>query len=114
MIIGIGCDIVKISRIEDALQKPVIQKILTAREQKIADQYPDQRKAEWIAGRFAAKEAIYKAIHTVVNCTISDIEVLRDEVGAPICTCFDYDVMLSIAHEKEYAIAYAMVSTKES
>lgn len=114
MIIGIGCDIVEISRIEKALYKPVIEKILTIKEQEIANQYPDKRKAEWIAGRFAAKEAIYKAIHTVVNCTISDIEVLKDESGAPICTCFDYDVMISIAHEKEYAIAYAMVLTKGS
>ena len=48
----------------------------------------------------------------VVDCTISDIEVLQDDTGAPVCTCFDYDVMISIAHEKEYAIAYAMVLIK--
>lgn len=114
MIIGIGCDIVEISRIANALNKPVIQRILSEKEQEIANQYPDKRKAEWIAGRFAAKEAIYKAIHKVVECTISDIEVLQDDTGAPVCTCFDYDVMISIAHEKEYAIAYAMVLTKGS
>lgn len=37
MIIGIGCDIVTISRIEQAMDKPVIQKILTPREKELAD-----------------------------------------------------------------------------
>ncbi|WP_416326901.1 holo-ACP synthase [[Eubacterium] hominis] len=114
MIIGIGTDIVEIQRIEKALHKPVIHKILTEKEQMIANQYQGHRKSEWIAGRFAAKEAIYKAIHNVVDCMVWDIEILMDESGAPVCSCFPYDVMVSIAHEKEYAIAYAMVQTKES
>lgn len=115
MIIGIGCDIVTISRIEQAIDKPVIQKILTPREKEVADKLKGHRKSEWIAGRFAAKEAIYKAIHTVENCTILDIEILNNEQGAPVCTCFPaYEIMISIAHEKETAIAYALAQTKES
>ena len=114
MIIGIGTDIVDIKRIEKAMEQPVIQKILTPKEQELANRLRGHRKSEWIAGRFAAKEAIYKAIHNVVDCMIWDIEVLSDEHHAPICTCFPYDVMISIAHEKEYAIAYALVQTKGS
>lgn len=112
MIIGIGCDIVNIDRIKTSIDKAVIKKLLTEKEEALANQFPFDRKCEWIAGRLAAKEAIYKAIHSVVPCQFWNIEVLCGEDGSPTCTCFDYDVMISIAHEKEYAIAYAMVQTK--
>lgn len=114
MIIGIGCDIVDISRIEKAMGKPFCDKLLTEAEKALSKEFPFARKCEWIAGRFAAKEAIYKAMHRVVNCSFWEIEVLNDEYGAPVCTCFPYDIQVSIAHEKDYAIAYALVQTKES
>lgn len=113
MIIGIGCDIVEIARITNVIDKPVIQKLLSEKEQTIANQFPLARKSEWIAGRMAAKEAIYKAIHTVEECQFWNIEILVNEDGTPCVTSFPaYDIMVSIAHEKEYAVAYAIVQTK--
>ena len=114
MIVGIGCDIVKIDRMMKSLDAPVMNKILTPQERELCASFSRQRKAEWIAGRFAAKEAIYKAIHTQVDTHVWLIEVLVNQDGSPCCVSFpDYLVQISIAHEKEYAIAYAMVLTKE-
>ena len=107
MILGIGCDIVEIKRIEVALQKDHVKRILTPKDM------PFLRKAEWVAGRFAAKEAIYKAIHAIHACTLCDIEILSDDDGAPYCTMEEYAIQVSIAHEKAYAIAYAIVESKE-
>lgn len=111
MIIGVGCDIVKISRVDTLMKRYHSLPFLTMKEQFIADGlHSEQRKAEWIAGRFAAKEAVYKAIHKEYACMISDIEILSDEQGAPACKIALYDIQLSIAHEREYAIAYAIAS----
>lgn len=113
MIIGVGCDIVKIERIRKAMKQRGFPNYLTTKEKELYDTIQEIRKAEWLAGRFAAKEAIYKAIHKVKPCVISQIEVLCDKEGAPYCTIHDYDVWVSIAHEQEYATAYAIVTTKE-
>ena len=113
MILGIGCDIVEIKRIEVALQKDHVNRILTPKEQACCEDMPFLRKAEWVAGRFAAKEAIYKAIHAIHACTLCDIEILSDDDGAPYCTMEEYAIQVSIAHEKAYAIAYAIVESKE-
>lgn len=113
MIIGIGCDIVEIKRVEKALAKDHLKRALTPKEQASCAFMKEQRKAEWVAGRFAAKEAIYKALHRVHACTIYDIEILSDDDGAPYCTMEVFKIHVSIAHEKAYAIAYAIVESKE-
>lgn len=114
MVIGIGCDIVQISRIRSQIHSEAFLRcILSEREYGYSERYPDARKAEWIAGRFAAKEAIYKALNAAFPCTLSQIEILSDEAGRPICTFPNYHIQISIAHEKEYAIAYAIAHTKE-
>ena len=114
MVIGVGCDIVQISRVDALLKRHAKLNFLTVNEQlKLDGFHNEQRKAEWAAGRFAAKEAIYKAIHKAYTCKLADIEVLSDEQGAPYCCIAPFDIQISIAHEKEYAIAYAIAS-KES
>ncbi|MEG0273982.1 holo-ACP synthase [Amedibacillus sp. YH-ame10] len=113
MMIGIGCDIVEIKRIAKAMEKEGFLHILTSNELALFQHYKGSRRAEWLAGRFAAKEAIYKAIHKEYPCVISDIEILCDEDGAPVCTFTNCDVSISIAHEHEYAIAYAVAISKE-
>ncbi|GMA57672.1 holo-[acyl-carrier-protein] synthase [Alicyclobacillus sacchari] len=65
MIIGLGTDLIEIHRVRQALRRnrePFLQRVLSESEQQIAAQFADEaRLAEFVAGRFAAKEAIAKA-----------------------------------------------------
>lgn len=124
-ILGIGIDIVEIKRIEDALNKNkrFLDKLFTKEEIK----YFESRnfKIETIAGNFAAKEAISKAMGTGIrNFNFIDIEVLRNELGKPIVKtynnlnkmCIDYNVLeikVSISHSDNYAVSNAIAIVKE-
>ncbi len=113
MIVGVGCDIIKIDRITKYLAKNIPIQFLTENEFAYCNQLPSHRKAEWIAGRFAAKEALYKACNKAFKCSIYDFEILQHEDGSPYCKIDDYVIHISIAHEKEYAIAYAIVESTQ-
>lgn len=112
MIIGIGCDIVKLERIEKAMEKPGFLRILSEKEAALYDSLKTHRQIEWIAGRFAAKEAIVKAVASVEDMVLSQIEVLY-EGSRPTCEIPGYCVHISISHEVDYAIAYAVVERGE-
>ena len=124
MIIGIGTDIIEIDRIENAVKRTngFINKLFTKKEIEIFES--KGFKSEVIAGNFAAKEAISKAIGTGFRgFGVKDIEVLRDELGKPIVNLSDkvYTVMqrknvnihLSISHSRNNAIAYAVMEVLE-
>ena len=85
MIIGIGADIIEIDRIEKAINnnKLFLSKVFTKDELK---QYNDSKmRIETIAGNFAVKEAVSKAIGTgVKGFSLKDIEVFRELSGKPI------------------------------
>jgi holo-[acyl-carrier protein] synthase len=59
MIKGIGIDIIELSRIEEIVtrQKKLVDRILTENEKQTFVHLPERRKIEFLAGRFAAKEA---------------------------------------------------------
>lgn len=120
MIIGIGTDIVEISRIEKIMNRTssFIQKSFTQNE--IEYFKSKGLKGNIVAGNFAAKEAISKAIGTGFRgFGLKDIEVLRDELGKPIVNLSDkiyklvnvkeFNIYISISHSKENAIAYAVM-----
>lgn len=76
MIIGIGTDIVEIKRLKE--KKDVLSKrILSEKEYAQYVTYEGVRQEEYLAGRFAAKEAVFKAIDK--DLVISQIEILNDE-----------------------------------
>lgn len=86
MIIGIGSDIIEISRIREALLQNgerFLKKVYTAKEQETAEGTADP--AASYAKRWAAKEAFAKAIGTGFRSGISlkDIEVINDANGKP-------------------------------
>lgn len=95
----IGCDIVKISRFENSLDK-LTNKILTSLEKeeyKLADS-----KLNYIAGRWAAKEAIFKLTNSSEKFSI-----LNHVNGAPYV--FNHpNLCISISHEQEYCMAVAI------
>ena len=123
-ILGIGVDIIEIHRIQRAaLNNPkFIERIFTEAEIRYFESI--SFKAESIAGSFAAKEAISKAMGSgFKGFNFKDIEILRDENGRPYVMGYNNfneltqelkveEIMISISHCKEYAVANAVVIIK--
>jgi holo-[acyl-carrier protein] synthase len=114
MISGIGIDIVELKRIKaiSERQKKFADRILTAKEREKYEQLSDSRKAEFLAGRFAAKEAFSKAYGSGIGEQLSflEIEIDTDEKGKPfICKPSKEGVHLSISHSSEYAVAQVII-----
>lgn len=84
-IVGLGTDIVDISRIEQSLARSprLVQRVLTETEQAIYQQHA--QPARYFAKRFAAKEAAAKAIGTGIGRGISfqHFEISNDAHGRP-------------------------------
>ena len=84
-ITGLGMDAVELSRIEKIVAEPktFLQKVLTPAELEKYNSLPTKRKVEFLAGRFAAKEAYAKALGTGIGQHVSfqDIEVLMMHLG---------------------------------
>ncbi|MBP3040193.1 holo-ACP synthase [Bacillaceae bacterium Marseille-Q3522] len=119
MISGIGIDIVEIQRIAMTMtkQKRFINRILTDNEQAAFHELPGHRQAEFLAGRFAAKEAFSKAIGTGIGQKLSftDIEINNDKNGRPfIEKPVKEGVFLSISHTKQYAVAQVVMEKQNS
>ena len=119
MIIGIGTDIIEINRIEKAIErnKNFLEKVFTVNEIEMFKKR--NMRFEVIAGNFAAKEAISKAIGSGFRgFSLLDIEILRDDLGKPIVYLNEnidkiikrkYIVNVSISHNKTSAIAFALL-----
>lgn len=100
---GIGIDIVKVDRISQVDQ--FADFILSPREKEIY--LSKGNKKEFLAGRFAAKEAFLKANHKGIgDILLRNIEVLYGESGEPVIHYMDKIYKeVSISHEREYAVA---------
>lgn len=129
MIYGIGHDVLEIDRIEQVLSRGpearFLRRILTAGELELAGNRSG-RLAEFTAGRFAAKEAVVKALGCGIGAQVgfADIEILPDGRGKPevllsegAWTRLDlpdgnrYTIHLTITHSRGLASAFAVVET---
>lgn len=116
----IGIDIVEIQRIERLItryQRKFLDKVFTPKEQQYCDQ-ASNRYARY-AGRFAAKEAIRKALQPMTSeeyLPFLDMEILPNDMGMPVPVLHTElqvqnlvsKISLSISHEQHYAVACAM------
>ena len=117
MIKGIGIDIVELERIQRLIdrQPKFPNRILTEKERKKFDALVGRRQVEFLAGRFAAKEAFAKANGTGIGKTLSflDIEVETDDLGKPIIKKNSGNQIgrahLSISHSNQYAVAQVII-----
>ena len=115
MIYGVGCDIVEVARIRKVFDsEEKLRRCFTEKEINML-----RGKAQRIAGNFAAKEALAKALGTGFRgFALSDIEVLRDELGRPFISRDSWArvakktgvprelrISISISHERNYAMA---------
>jgi holo-[acyl-carrier protein] synthase len=114
MIIGIGTDIVDIRRIEKL--------IADSGEKFISKIFNDEERGEGAAHyakRFAAKEAIAKALGTGIGkVSFKDIVITNDENGAPKAEVRNQGsgvrVHISLSDEYPYALAYSVVEATSS
>lgn len=123
MIIGIGIDITEIKNIEENLRSDAFQrKIFTVNELEAVREYGN--KAEHLAGKFCAKEAIMKALGAGIRQEVwfNQIEVLNGESGEPYIkvsgkasqrleTCGASRIHVSISHSGGMAVAVAILES---
>lgn len=130
MIIGIGTDICDIRRIENSIQKfgdRFKSRIFTEGER----QYCDEKSgaASYYAKRFAAKEAVAKALagQTTGSLSWHDVEVIKDPSGRPTAMLhggalkrmqgllpkgYEGAIFLSLSDDFPYAQAFAIFEAK--
>lgn len=125
MIHGVGNDIVEIARIE-ALFKRYPQRFLKRIYTPFEREYCLKKKfpSSHLAARFAAKEAIVKALGTGFSNGLNwlDIEVRNDPLGKPIATLSPYakalfgdcHIHISMSHSRDYATAIAICIGKRT
>lgn len=106
---GIGIDIVEIKRLNNLKSR-----VLSIKELEFYDSITDElRKATFLGGRFAAKEAIFKAVSkSNIPVNYKDIVILNDENGKPFVESHPFsnvEIMISISHTNEYAVAQAII-----
>jgi len=115
---GLGVDIIEIRRIKkviDQFGKKFLNRLFTTTEQVYCLSH--KNAPQHFAGRFAAKEAVAKALGTGIGTKLRwvDIEIENDQQGKPgvkLSTLASHDhqhpeFLLSISHSKDYAIAVA-------
>lgn len=118
MIIGIGMDLIELNRIQSLTERKVAfyKRILTDQEQKKYHLLSGARKIEFLAGRFAAKEALAKAAGSGIGKSLSfqDIHILNDENGRPYIKTDKVNerIHLTITHTREYAAAQVVIEEK--
>ena len=123
-IIGIGVDVVQNKRIKSLIKnKAFISRTFGKKE--VTHSKKILNKINYFSKRFAAKEALAKAIGTGFrnNLNFCDIEILNDDLGKPfyfksikinniIFKRFKikkYDLFLSISDEKDYSVAFTIL-----
>lgn len=121
MIIGVGCDIAEVSRMKSALNlERFASRIFTTLEREYCEARGRQKNASY-AARFAAKEAVLKALGTGLRGgRLTDIEVYNDCMGKPCLRLSGYfaalaeergvtRVHLSMSHTKDLAMAQVVL-----
>jgi holo-[acyl-carrier protein] synthase len=124
MAIGLGIDIITITRMRDVLEtggKVFMDKVFTPWEQQRAEIHPN--RVAYLAMTFAAKEAIFKTfgIGWETGAQLKEIEIREGEHGEPIPVLTGRfaelasergvsRVLLSLSYEGDYAVGVATLS----
>ena len=116
-IIGTGVDITEVSRLRRAIEKwgqSFIARVFT--EKELENAKTRGSLYQHLAGRFAAKEAVFKALGNM-KLALKEVQILNDKDGKPFCQVLnnkakDCAILVSISHVKNYAVANAII-TKE-
>lgn len=125
MIVGVGCDIIEIERIARAIKsESFIRRVFTAEEAAYCQRRGQQAAASF-AARFAAKEAVLKALGTGLReGSLQEIAVDNDGLGKPLVQLSGHFAMLakqlrvkniqiSLSHSRELATAYVIMEDEK-
>jgi holo-[acyl-carrier protein] synthase len=116
MVVGIGIDIVSRARIEKACKNEKFTRRILTEAEEMYCLSPKSQATQYdrIAGRWAAKEAIIKAIG--IPFAMNNIEILNDPLGQPHVRIHDvrFDakrlkIFVSITHDRTHAAGVAVV-----
>jgi holo-[acyl-carrier protein] synthase len=118
MIKGTGVDITEVGRLRRAIEKwgaSFLNRVFTKEELKNAK--TRLNFYSHLAGRFAAKEAVFKALGNM-KLNLNEVQILNDKNGRPYCEILngkfkDFDILISISHVKNYAVANAIITKKD-
>ena len=127
-ILGIGVDVIQNKRIRNLTSnKSFIKRTFGKKE--IVLLRKNLNKTNFMAKRFAAKEAFAKTIGTGFryNLNFKDIEILNDKIGKPFFykskkineiinkrfKIKKYNLFLSISDEKDYSVAFTILQVKK-
>lgn len=124
MKIKCGTDIIEIDRIKDSIEKfgeSFLNKVFTKNEIQYCESKKVQKYQSY-AARFAAKEAVFKAVSTLLDDKFSicwkDIEVQNDSQGRPYVNLYGENLKnieqidISVSHCNSYAVASVVVILK--
>ena len=117
-----GTDIIEIDRIKQSIEKngkAFLDRVYTRKEIEYCESKKNQ-KFQSYAVRFAAKEAIYKALSPYINFEYSwtDFEILNDSNGRPFVNLKFWikeldSLEISLSHCKDYAVSNVTAVYKE-
>ncbi|OPX18207.1 holo-[acyl-carrier-protein] synthase [candidate division WOR-3 bacterium 4484_100] len=123
MVLGIGIDIIEVSRIKSATmrRKKFLDNIYAPEEIRLSER--GEFRYEELAGRFAAKEAFFKAIKTGwrQGVKFNEVVVLNEKSGAPYIklkgrtaeiarTLSIKEIFVSISHTKDLAVGVVVIT----
>ena len=126
MIVGIGVDLCAISRINDAVSRRgecFAKRILAPKEFAELNGLNHSMRAAFLAKRFAAKEAVAKALGTGIGRGFGfrDVTITHDELGRPVvdlntenaslAATAQYRTHLSISDERTHVIAFCTIES---
>ena len=121
MLIGVGCDVIEITRVAKALESRAFVERVYAPEEIAYCESRGKQAAASFAARFAAKEAVLKALGTGLRGgELTEIIVLNDALGKPSVQLSGYhaelaaklgvkNIALSMSHSRETALAYVVM-----
>jgi len=116
MILGVGVDIIEINRIQKAIARwgdHFLRHVFCDEEIQYSKSH--KHPAQHFAVRFAAKEAVYKAIPDNKRIGWKDIRIFNDENGQPQCIVnkgqFKDKILISLSHSHNYAVANAIITS---
>ena len=121
MLIGVGCDVIEIARVQKAIAKQsFIERVFAPEEIAYCESRGKQAAASF-AARFAAKEAVLKALGTGLRGgELTEIVITNDELGKPSVQLLGYHgqlaaklgvkkIAISMSHSRETALAYVVM-----